>query len=153
MSRRALPLFLSRGLNCLGPLLLLLTWLLGDGGIPLLLLMGAAMASAEYFYRFSADRLPPPSLILALAPLLLIHYSSVDDFRIRLACFFMLAGILPFRRGAWPNLRFSPWRRPVPGRSGLSHFWPWPPPPPSSIPGAFICPVTSPITSLSPRAL
>ena len=94
MTRRGLPLLLSRTANSLGPLLLLLTWLLGDGGILLLLALGAALAVAEHFYRFSADRLPSPSLVLALAPLLLLHYSSVADFRIRLACFFMLSVIL-----------------------------------------------------------
>ncbi len=85
---------MSRTVNALGPLLLLLTWLLGDGGILLLLALGAALAVAEHFYHFSADRFPSPSLVLALAPLLLLHYSSVADFRIRLACFFMLSAIL-----------------------------------------------------------
>ncbi len=94
MTKRGLPLFLSRALHSLGPFLLLLTGWLGDGGILLLLAMGAAITAGEYFYRFSKDRWPSPSLVLALAPLLLLHYSSVADFRIRLACFFMLSGIL-----------------------------------------------------------
>ncbi|MBU4268008.1 MAG: hypothetical protein KJ808_04070 [Acidobacteria bacterium] len=82
----------------LGPLALLLTWLLGDGGLFLLLAMAAAMAAGEYFYRFSADRFPLPYLGLALSPLLLLNYSSVGDFRIRLACFFMLIYILSLAR-------------------------------------------------------
>ena len=115
MTRRGLPLLLSRTANSLGPLLLLLTWLLGDGGIFLLLAMGAALAVAEHFYRFWADRLPSPSLILALAPLLLLHYSSVADFRIRLACFVMLSGIVIL----------AP-RRPVkPPRCTLATARPW----------------------------
>lgn len=94
MTERSFPGFLGRAASFLGPLLLGITWMLGDGGTLLLLVMGAAMAAGEYFYRFSADRFPPPSLVLALSPLLLLHYSSVADFRIRLACFFMLACIL-----------------------------------------------------------
>jgi hypothetical protein len=78
----------------LGPLALLLTWRLGDGGLFLLLVMAVAMAAGEYSCRFAADRFPMPYMALALSPLLLINYSSVGDFRIRLACFFMLVYIL-----------------------------------------------------------
>ena len=116
MTKRGLPFLPSRAVNSLGPVMLLLTGLLGDGGILLLAAMGAAMAAGEYFYRFSKDRLPPPSLVLALAPLLLLHYSSVADFRIRLACFFMLACILvlaPRRPVKPPRVTLAaarPWR-------------------------------------------
>ena len=78
----------------LGSLALLLAWLLGDGGLFLLLAMAAVLAAGEYYFRISADRFPLPYLALALSPLLLLKYSSVADFRIRLACFFMLACIL-----------------------------------------------------------
>lgn len=100
----------------LGLLALLLTWRLGDGGLFLLLAMAAAMAAGEYFYRFAADRFPLPCLGLVLSPLLLINYSSVGDFRIRLACFFMLTAIFflaprfPRRRVHFSLTKASPWQ-------------------------------------------
>jgi hypothetical protein len=98
MIRRRLPVVLRWALQLLGPVVLLVTGLLGGAGMLLLLVLCAAMAAGEHVHRFSADRLPPPSLVLALSPLLLLHYSSVSDFRIRLACFFMLAAVMVLAR-------------------------------------------------------
>jgi len=49
---------------------------------------------SEYALQFFKDHLVSPYLWMLLSPLLLWHYSSVGDFRIRLACFFMLIYIL-----------------------------------------------------------
>ncbi|MCJ7523997.1 MAG: hypothetical protein MUP71_02100 [Candidatus Aminicenantes bacterium] len=100
----------------LGSLALLLAWFLGDGGLFLLLAMAAVLAAGEYYFRISADRFPLPYLTLGLSPLLLLNYSSVADFRIRLACFFMLTCILSLARrpdSRRPGItlpKATPWR-------------------------------------------
>ena len=78
----------------LGLALLLLTWRLGDGGPLILAGIVIWIAGSEYACRFLAASAITPYLPMALSPLLLLHYSSVTDFRIRLACFLMLAYIL-----------------------------------------------------------
>jgi len=87
--------------NALGLGMLLVTWWLGYGGFFLLFCFSAWIAASEYFCRFLADAAITPYPIMILSPLLLINFSSVLDFRIRLTCFFMLGYILIW---AW---RFS----------------------------------------------
>jgi hypothetical protein len=81
-------------------MLLLITWWLGDGGLFLFIVFAAGIIGSEYFYRFLSGRFFNPYLGMIFLPLLLLHYSSVNDFRIRLACFLMLIYIL-----------FLAWRR------------------------------------------
>jgi hypothetical protein len=95
---RALPL----AIDALGLAMLLLTWRLGRGGLFLLIAFAAAIAAGEFFCRLREDGALTPYMPLVLSPLLLVRFSSVLDFRIRLACLFMLAYIL-----AWA------WRAPV----------------------------------------
>jgi hypothetical protein len=92
--------------NVLGLILLLLTWLLGDGGLLLLLAFAILVVAGEAAGRFLAAPRTSPYLGMLLAPLLLIHYSSAGDFRIRLACFVMLLYILIL---SWrqPGVRFN----------------------------------------------
>lgn len=101
--------------NALGPLLLLFTWLRGDGGPLLLVAIVAGLAGGETAFRFLSGRRPTPYMMMGLAPLLLVQYSSVGDFRIRLACFFMLVYVLA---AACASLRRS-----VPASLVSAGFW------------------------------
>jgi len=102
--------------NVLGLALLLLTWLLGDGGFFLLLVFFILLVGGETAWRFRKTPSRTPYLGMLLTPLLLLHYSSVGDFRIRLACLVMLLYILVLAgRGPDPRLKISlaatpPWR-------------------------------------------
>ncbi len=55
---------------------------------------------------------------MLLSPLLLVHYASVGDFRIRLACFFMLAYILALARA--PG---GPWHKISLKSAGAGQIW------------------------------
>jgi hypothetical protein len=106
-----LPLCISS----IGLIVLAITWQLGDGGLFLLFCFGAWIIGSEYACRFLAGTVISPYLFMIFSPLLLMNYSSVGDFRIRLACFFMLTYIL-----------FLAWRRPVrPGTISLAKIKPW----------------------------
>jgi hypothetical protein len=81
-------------LGAAGLLALFATWLQGDGGW-LLLAAGCVLVGAgEIFFRFHENRSAGPYPWMLLSPLLLCHYASVGDFRIRLACFFLLVYVL-----------------------------------------------------------
>jgi hypothetical protein len=66
----------------------------GKGGWFLLLAGCIWIIVSEYAFRFFKNRFNSPYLWMLFSPLLMWHYSSVNDFRIRLACFFMLIYIL-----------------------------------------------------------
>ncbi len=94
--------------NVLGLALLLLTWLLGDGGLFLLLAFLILIVGGEAAWRFRNTPRRTPYLGMLLTPLLLLRYSSVGDFRIRLACMVMLLYILVMaRRSPDPRLKIS----------------------------------------------
>ncbi len=92
--------------NVLGLALLLLTWRLGDGGLFLLLAFLIAVMGGEAAWRFRNTPSRSPYLGMLLTPLLLLRYSSIGDFRIRLACMVMLLYILVLaRRNPDPRLK------------------------------------------------
>jgi hypothetical protein len=94
--------------NAAGLFLLLLTWGLGHGGLLLLVAFIILAAGCEAACRFLAAGGLAPYMGMALSPLLLLHYSSPGDFRIRLACFILLLYVLVLAR--WrgrPRLAFS----------------------------------------------
>ena len=80
--------------DLMGAAALLASWALGDGGLFLLLGIGAWIAGSEYAWRFLSGPGPTPYRFMLFSPLLLVHYASIGDFRIRLACFFMLIYII-----------------------------------------------------------
>lgn len=96
--RRLLP-------SLLGVAALLATWGLGDGGLFLLLAFGACIAASESAWRFLSLPGPTPYPFMLFSPLLLLQYSSVGDFRIRLACFFMLVTVWTVARRRLPPRR------------------------------------------------
>jgi hypothetical protein len=93
---RSRPLFLAA--NAAGLAMLLLTWQLGDGGPFLLIAFFIPAAGCEAACRFLATPGLTPYMGMAFSPLLLLHYSSTGDFRIRLACFILLLYILILAR-------------------------------------------------------
>ena len=101
-----------------GATALLATWGLGNGGLFLLLCFGAGIAASEYAWRFLTVPGPTPYRFMIFSPLLLVQYSSVGDFRIRLACFFMLIYIWTTARR-----RFLPQRRISLAALGPRRLW------------------------------
>jgi hypothetical protein len=91
------------GSSFLGLALLAITFWRGQAGLPLLLLAAAGMATGELACRFLARSPFPPYLFMILSPVLLLNYSSIADFRVRLAILIMLAYILSLARSrpAW----------------------------------------------------
>ena len=95
-------------INGFGIALLAITWLSGDGGILLLLVLTAWIAASEYAFGFLAGPRPSPYQWFCLSPIMLVNYSSVSDFRIRLVCFVILAYILVLaRRPAASRIKIS----------------------------------------------
>jgi hypothetical protein len=88
-------------LEAAGLLVLFASWFWGNGGWLLLVAGGIWIIGSEYFFQFFKDHPAGPYPWMLLSPLLLCHYASVGDFRIRLVCFIMLIYILPLaqRRG------------------------------------------------------
>ena len=82
-----------------GILALLASWFVGDGGWTLFIAGAIWIIAGEYVGRFFFNHGASPYPWMLLSPLLLWHYSSVGDFRIRLACFFMLIYILSLAQG------------------------------------------------------
>jgi hypothetical protein len=101
--------------NAAGPLLLLLTGLAGGGGLPLLFGFAVAAGVGEYAFGFLSGRRLTPYMAMIPAPLLLLQYSSIGEFRIRLACFFMLVYALTAARHRL--------RRPLPAPLARAGFW------------------------------
>jgi hypothetical protein len=84
--------------NVVGLLTLFASWFLGNGGW--FLFAGGClwiMASERLFHFFKNNSVSPYPWML-LSPLLLCQYASVGDFRIRLACFFMLLYVVTTAR-------------------------------------------------------
>jgi hypothetical protein len=97
--------------DALGLALLLFTWYLGRGGMLLLAIIVVLVIACELACRFLAAPGMTPYMAMLAAPLLLVHYSSIHDFRVRLACFAMLLAILAL---AWRQPRLAAVRlRPV----------------------------------------
>ena len=67
---------------------------MGDGGWFLLVVGCICIIANEYEFRFFNTHAASPYLWMLLSPLLLRHYASVADFRIRLVCFLILIYIL-----------------------------------------------------------
>ncbi len=101
-----------------GAAALLATWALGDGGLFLLLCFGAAIAGIEYGWRFLSGPGPTPYQFMLFSPLLLVHYASIGDFRIRLACFFMITCVITLALRA-------PRRRPKLSMAGIRPWQAW----------------------------
>jgi hypothetical protein len=103
-------------LGVAGLLALFAAWSLGDGGWFLLLAGCAWIIAGECSFHFLTDHSASPYPWLLLSPLLLCHYASVGDFRIRLVCFFMLIYILVLARrrgGAYGKIslnNFKSWQ-------------------------------------------
>lgn len=81
-------------LKAVGLLTLFASWFWGNGGWFLLAAGCIWIIVSEYAFQFIKNPVASPYLWMLLSPLLLCHYSSIGDFRIRLACFFMLIYIL-----------------------------------------------------------
>ncbi|MBN2346327.1 MAG: hypothetical protein JXO51_08030 [Candidatus Aminicenantes bacterium] len=90
--RRRGPLLMAA--DAAGAAALALAWLLGDGGLFFLLAIAAVAVAGERAWGFLSRRGPTPYLGMLASPLLLLHYSSIGDFRVRLACFVMLLYVL-----------------------------------------------------------
>jgi hypothetical protein len=105
---RPSPLLLA---DAMGLVLLLFTWHLGRGGWLLLAVIVLLVVACEHACRFLAAPGMTPYIAMLAAPLLLVHYASIHDFRVRLACFVMLLAILSL---AWRQPRVTAVRlRPV----------------------------------------
>lgn len=104
MAEKTAQIPLLRALSGLGALLLLLTLRLGGCGPLLLAAAAALLAAGELAFGFLRRSPLPPYLFMLLSPLLLRHYSSLADFRLRAAGFVMLAYILAIARH-WPGFR------------------------------------------------
>jgi len=109
-------------LNGMGVCLLLLVAVAGQAGIPLILLIGAVVLTMEYLFRFGSRHETNPYLFFLFAPLLLVKYASIPDFRLRILAFVFLAYIMG---GAHTGTRVSLVRffdRPRPGRIFITAF-------------------------------
>jgi len=79
-----------------GPLVFTITALQGRAGVPFVAGALAAMAGGEFLRRFRRCVPLNPTLLMVLSPLLLVHYATIGDFRIRLASFLMLVYVFAF---------------------------------------------------------
>ena len=70
-----------------------ITLLIGRPGIEVFFFSSAAIAFLEFLFAFRKGAAITPYHLMILAPLTLIHYSTIGDFRIRLICYFILAYI------------------------------------------------------------
>jgi hypothetical protein len=77
-----------------GLITLILTLYLGKGGILLLLATALAITLFESFYQFLSTKSLTPYHLFLFAPLILLNYSSIDDFKIRIVCFLLLVYLL-----------------------------------------------------------
>jgi hypothetical protein len=74
----------------IGLLSLLFTLVYGNAGWVFLLLCIATIAFFEYFFDFRKNSIFNPYSLMIFSPLLLLKYSSITDFRIRVLCFILL---------------------------------------------------------------
>ncbi len=80
-------------LDLLGLAAYFFTLYLGSAGWGIFLLSVVLIILFEYFFRFFKGGKLTPYLLMVFSPLLLVHYSSIQDFRIRLLCFLFLVYI------------------------------------------------------------
>jgi hypothetical protein len=87
---------------------LLFTLVYGSAGWGFLLLSIGMMLVFEYFFAFSKHPGVNPYYLMNLSPLLLLKYSSITDFRIRVLCFMLLVYLwnAAYHRGV-RQFRFS----------------------------------------------
>ncbi|MGD2086217.1 MAG: hypothetical protein PVH61_08540 [Candidatus Aminicenantes bacterium] len=74
----------------IGLLSLLFALVYGNAGWGFLLLCIGIIALFEYFFDFRKSNFFSPYSLMILSPLLLLKYSSITDFRIRVMCFILL---------------------------------------------------------------
>lgn len=90
---------------------LLFTLVCGSAGWRVMVLCTAMIIGFEYLFHFRENKFFNPYLLMILSPLLLVHYSSIQDFSIRIMCFvffiyiFTAAGTA-YARGL-KNIKFS----------------------------------------------
>ena len=77
-----------------GLIVFFVTLYCGSAGLGIVLLSALFIVVLEHFFHFFDKRRFTPYLLMFLSPLLLIHYSSITDFRIRALCFLMLTYII-----------------------------------------------------------
>lgn len=78
---------LQWGLSGFGIFALFFTLGFGAAGWPLMVISGILIILMEYLFTFRDNKWLTPYMFMILSPLLLIHYSSITDFRIRAVCF------------------------------------------------------------------
>lgn len=88
-----------------------LTQLIGHSGIELMIFSTAVMVFLEFLFGFKKGKLFNPYHFMLLTPLILIHYSTIGDFKIRMFCFFLLVYVFNISRTGkprWPQLSSPP---------------------------------------------
>jgi hypothetical protein len=78
---------LQWGLGGIGLLTLLFTLIHGSAGRTVIGLCLIIITAFEYLFKFQENKTFNPHLLMLLSPLLLLNYSSIADFRIRILCF------------------------------------------------------------------
>jgi len=74
----------------IGLISLLFTLIYGNAGWGFFLVCIGIIAFFEYFFDFRKNEIFSPYSLMILTPLLLLKYSSITDFRIRVMCFLLL---------------------------------------------------------------
>jgi hypothetical protein len=78
----------------IGILILLFTLVYGKAGWPFITLGCAIILTFEYLFTFREYKSLNPYFLMILSPLLLLKYSSIVDFRIRIFCFILFVYII-----------------------------------------------------------
>ncbi|MCP5104692.1 MAG: hypothetical protein GY950_15010 [bacterium] len=81
-------------LSILGITTLLFTLFAGNAGWMIFLLCCIIVTGAEYLFKTRENKTFTPYMFMLLSPLLLVHYSSITDFQIRILCFVFFIYIL-----------------------------------------------------------
>jgi len=95
---------------------LLATALIGRAAAPSLIAVAALLAVAEFGWRLWSRGGHLPATLLLFAPLLLLRFTSVADFEVRLLTFTALAILIPLARHPLParwRISFLSWRAPA----------------------------------------
>jgi hypothetical protein len=77
-----------------GIFILLFTLVYGKAGRPFIILGCAIIVGFEYLFTFRENKTFNPYLLMILSPLLLVKYSSIIDFRVRVFCFILFIYII-----------------------------------------------------------
>ncbi|MCP4220160.1 MAG: hypothetical protein GY765_36350, partial [bacterium] len=84
------------------------TLIYGGAGLSITLAVGGMVFFFEYLFNFRKERIFTPYLLMATAPLLLLKYSSLFDFRLRILCLILLIYIVSIAcAGKARKLEFS----------------------------------------------